>query len=144
MICRVLVAAVVFAQTAVAAYGCSRLPGTATAVQLHAAGISAGVEQADAAMLHDGLADEERKRTGHDDMAPMLPSLCVGHCQFGNQSADHVPSPAVFPTLLTTLYALPSLQDASELAWTRVASSTHGPPLAADPPHSILHCCLRD
>jgi hypothetical protein len=136
LICRVLIAAVVFAQMAVAAYGCSRLPGTATAVQLHAATIAdAGIQPA---------SDSQSRMTHHEGMAPMMPNLCAGHCQFGNQSADHTAAPAVSPGLLNSWYTIEPLHRASELDHMRGVVPTQGSPPGADPPHAILHCCLRD
>ena len=144
LICRMLVAAVVFAHTAVASYGCSRLPGTPTAVQLHAAMV-AGAVQSDAATQHDApTSSDANGAMEHDAMSHMVPGLCVGHCQLGNQSADHAPAPSVSPALLTTLYVLAPADRGSEPQIGLMRRPTQGSPPPADPPHTILHCCLRD
>jgi hypothetical protein len=141
LICQVLIAAVVFAQTAVAAYGCSRLPGTSTAVQLHAAMLSMGGQPA---AQHPGTPIDHGAMDDSGGMMPMVAGLCAGHCQFGNQSADHQPAPAPSPALFAVLYALDPMDRHPDGVAGWPAKPAQGSPPAADPPHAILHCCLRD
>ena len=52
----------------------------------------------------NGLLDRDQI----DDSAA---NLCVEHCRFGQQSADHASAPTVPAALLTTLYTLPVLPE---------------------------------
>lgn len=133
-IARLLVGVLLFAQLAVAAYACPVvLNGSANGPD-HAAVMGMGGVTA---MQSGGM---ETKLGGMD---PVLPNLCVGHCQFGQQNADGTSSPTVpVPVaLLTSLYTLPSLEQSAGLA--RPIATASGPPSLADPPHAILHCCFR-
>ncbi len=40
------------------------------------------------------------------EVDPQAANLCAEHCKQGQQSADHTPSPAVAPALLTALYSV--------------------------------------
>jgi hypothetical protein len=112
---RLLIGVLVFAQMTIAAYACPSLTNVVTVNTVAVA-----------------MPDCEQVDT---DAA----QLCLEHCRFGQQSADHSPSPAPLPALLTPLYSLPAAPDAA--AGLPLAP---GAPLAAvDPPHAILHCCLR-
>jgi hypothetical protein len=93
-----------------------------------------------AAMADPGTAAPAA--TSGDGMDSMLPNLCVAHCQYGQQNVDTIPQPSVAVALLTTLYALPPLGEGTAHAGPLAAPMRLHP--AADPPHAILHCCLRD
>ena len=143
LICRVLIGVLLSAQFAVAAYACPGLADTITAEVASApsAGsaahdVPAGVAQMAAASM-DGAA-------GHEPIDPASPHLCMGHCRFGQQSADHTPAPAVPTALLIAMYSLPTADTAAVSVLPTASSQRGGPPGAGDPPHAILHCCFRD
>jgi hypothetical protein len=131
-----LIAAVAFSQIAVAAYACERLPGMPTAMQQAAGGFATNSTSARS-------PSPSGVHAGHEPMGAAAPGLCIGHCQFGNQSADHAsvsPVPAALPN---ALYALSPTDPAGGPHRSRPPAATQGSP-PADPPHAILHCCLRD
>jgi len=129
-ICRLLIGILVSTQLAIAAFACSGKPGVGM-VEPPAATV--------VAMASDSVAPAATKGDGMDST---LPNLCVAHCQYGQQSVDTIAQPSVAVALLTTLYTLPPFGEATTLAGP-LAASTHLH-AAADPPHAILHCCLRD
>lgn len=144
LICRVLIGVLLSTQFAIASYAC---PASGTPDAEHQASSStasmASLELVDTTGPHSGMdaADTSSGQT-HPGMAPTLPNLCLSHCQFGQQTAEHTPAPVVAPALLTALYTLPSLDRAA--ASPRLISRADRPAVVADPPHAILHCCLRD
>lgn len=141
LICRVLIGVFVSAQFAIAAYACPALSESVTA----GAPESASLHSAAATDAHGPMAGAKMEGNhGHDAMDPELPHLCMGHCQFGQQSADHASPPVVSPALLTALYTLPPAEAAAASHVPRAISLRGGPPGAGDPPHTILHCCFRD
>lgn len=144
LICRVLIGVLVSTQFAIAAYAC---PGFGQAGPEHAAmSGSPGSAAAELVSMIDSAGDAAAGAPGqpqHSALDPMLPNLCMAHCQYGQQSAEHTPAPALAPVLLTALYTLPAL-DRTTAAGGRAAAPAGGPPVAVDPPHAILHCCLRD
>jgi len=126
-VCRLLLGALLFMQGAVAAYACpalsSALDQLPTANQL-------------AAMPTD--CEQIGQMTAMDVVTP---NLCLAHCQPSQQSNDHPQAPTVQPVvigLVVVAFPKPKLQASSE----RVAALEHVP-VAASPPHSILHCCFR-
>lgn len=123
-ICRLLMGVLLYTQMAIAAYAC---PGL-SAVKLPE-------DQAAASVTPDGGA------IGPVQTDASAPNLCIEHCRYGQQSADHTPAPAAPAALLSSLYALPALPETS--VRTRLASGLEGPLAAASPPHAILHCCFR-
>jgi hypothetical protein len=146
LICRVLIGVFVSAQFAIAAYACPGLSGSvaARAAEPSVSSAAAG-EQAGAMDAHGSMAGLKMDgNDGHAVIDPSLPHLCMGHCQFGNQSADHAPAPVVSPALLTAMYTLPPADEAAASPVPPARSLRGGPPGAGDPPHSILHCCFRD
>lgn len=144
LICRVLIGVFVSAQFAIAAYAC---PGVSESITTEAAvsGTVVAAEKGTGSMdAHTSMAGPNMDGSdGHAGLDPMLPNLCSGHCQFGQQAADHTPAPAVSPALLSALYTLPAA-DGSSAYGARRARYRESPPGAGDPPHSILHCCFRD
>jgi hypothetical protein len=146
-ICRLLIGVLVSTQMAIAAYACSGMPrmarleqdrpvGAAVAMADHGRVGAMASDAGSAAIQGDGMG------TGYGGMDPTLPNLCVAHCQYGQQSADHASAPAVPTALLTGLYTLPSLGESSEHAGPLIGPQ--GSLTAAAPSHAILHCCLRD
>lgn len=132
LIARLLVGVLLFAQLAVAAYACPVMLNGSADGRDHAAVMGMGGVTA---MRSGGM---EAHLGGTD---PELPNLCLGHCQFGQQNIDSTSSAPIPVALLTSLYALPSLEQSAGLA--RPIATASGPPSMADPPHAILHCCFR-
>jgi hypothetical protein len=120
-VARLLLAALLFAQGAISVYAC---PGSTDSVAPPPA----------AAEAMPGC-DE---MTGLD---PIVPNLCLAHCQSGDQTFDHssqhIAAPALLPALVVSL-----LDPATSQASSR-ASSSQQLAAARPPPHSILHCCFR-
>lgn len=131
-IARLLVGVLLFAQLAVAGYACPVMLNGST----HGMAPSAVMGMGDVAEMQSG--GMETKLGGMD---PDRPNLCLGHCQYGQQNADSTSSPSLPAAVLTSLYALPSLEQSAGLA--RPIATASGPPSLADPPHAILHCCFR-
>lgn len=145
LICQVLIGVFLSTQFALAAYPC---PGFGDSVGPEA-GASASMRAAEAstAMIDDHAAMDGLDAGGHDGHAgfdPQSPNLCTAHCQIGQQATDHTPAPVVSPALLIALYTLPLEDRASASDPSRSSALRTGPPRAGDPPHTILHCCLRD
>ncbi len=120
---RLLIGVIVYAQLALAAYACntgiSPLAGSTTG---HAAG------QVNAA-VHPQQLDVDQ------------PSLCVSHCRFDQQNADPKPLPLPAVALVAGYFTLEPLTPDGE-RYAPVLTAGALPPLA-DPPHAVLHCCLR-
>jgi hypothetical protein len=120
LVARVLLAALVLTQGAVSAYAC---PGSTDPVAPPAA-----------AQAMPGC-DE---MTGLD---PVVPNLCLAHCQSGDQTFDRsaqlIAAPALLPALVVSLF-----DPATSQALGGASSSQRLTP-ARPPPHSILHCCFR-
>jgi hypothetical protein len=114
-VARLLIGVLVFAQMAIAAYACPSVSNTVTANTV--------VAMPDC-----------------DEVDTDAAQLCVEHCRFGQQSVDHSPSPAPLPALMTPLYSLPPAADAAARDMAPTADAPLG---AVDPPHTLLHCCLR-
>lgn len=146
LICRVLIGVFVSAQFAVAAYACPGIAESMAAGTAESCNVFSATTEEPAATM-DAHAPMVALQTDGDGgraaMDPTLPHLCVGHCQFGKQSADHTPAPVVAPALLTAMYTLPAAEAEAARA-PRAGSPGRGAPRAGDPPHAILHCCLRD
>jgi len=132
-ICCLLIGMLVSTQLAIAAYACSGMPRMLMLEQNRSVGAAIAMAQLDLA------AANQDNGCGRLDTA--LPNLCVAHCQYGQQSADHSPAPTVPAVLLTSLYTLAPLGESSER--TGPATGPNGAPAVADPPHAVLHCCLR-
>jgi len=129
---RFLVGVLLFAQLAVAAYACQVIPNGSASGPDHLAVMSMGdapAVQTSGMKTNLGGTDSEFK------------NLCLGHCQFGQQNAGGTSTPTVPVALLTSLYALPSVEESAGHARPIAAASEPPPP--ADPPHAILHCCFR-
>jgi len=114
-LCSGLVALLLFAQWAVAAYACPTLSSSGGASARQAQPMSGACE----------------------DIA--APNLCAEHCKAGQQS-DHTMQVSVPAAVLRALYALvPSLAAGPTGAPGEVPERYAVGAL----PHSILHCCLR-
>ena len=124
LICQAMVGVLLFAQLAIASHACAQT--SATAMQEMATPSNASQ-----------LAECDQMSAQLDQASP---NVCAEHCHTGQQSADHVASAAVSPALLTALYILPPAPQPAGPSGNRAASLSA---LAASPPHTILHCCLR-
>ncbi|WP_431273208.1 hypothetical protein ACQ858_13350 [Variovorax ureilyticus] len=138
MVGSALIGTLLFAQMAIAAYACPGLvAGSATELQM----ISSTVPASNAALLQ---SDQQATPCADMDMAGAMDSssanLCAEHCRH-NQQSDHVPTLTVPVVLLTTLFITPYATDVATPP--RPAATVLGALASVDPPHAILHCCLR-
>jgi hypothetical protein len=136
---RALIGVLLFAQMAIAAYACpGLLPGASTEMQM-LSGNSAALDVSDTAMsMAAGEAISPcADMAGATDSSP---NLCAEHCRYGQQS-DHAPTLTVPVVLLTTLYITPYSADVAMRP--RPAATVSSALASVDPPHAILHCCLR-
>ncbi len=122
-LCRMLIAAIMFAQMAVSAYACPRLLTLSVEVATFAPAASMAMDCDPMAVLD-----------------PAAPSLCSAHCHNHEQSADHADSPVLPPGLFATLYWIAAQTPVEPVSDTPIASVLHA---ALPPPHAILHCCFR-
>ncbi|MBN8507070.1 MAG: hypothetical protein J0L57_00505 [Burkholderiales bacterium] len=135
-IARLLVGVLLFAQFAVAAYACGGAAGSAMS---GAAGAGAGAG-AEMMMAGTALAEPASENAGHGAMDPAQPNLCAAHCQSSQQNAGAKPLPDLPAAVPVSLYPLaPVMSGRSQ----RADAATDDPPSMADPPHAVLHCCLR-
>lgn len=146
LVCCVLIGVLVSAQVAVAAYACPELGQSIASAAAMRAGITSEAAEHVAAGMEDQVP---LTRPGLDSnpcgngLDPVLPNLCLAHCQLGQQSADHQPAPVAGPALLNPLYTIPAWNWAP-VDGARRAVSLGSPANAGAPPLAILHCCLRD
>jgi hypothetical protein len=68
-----------------------------------------------------------------------LASLCSDHHEQGQQSADRSPIPVPVGSFGGSWLRLTPVDDARPV----LTSAAERWPIPAQPPHSILHCCLR-
>ena len=127
LISRLLLATLLFAQGAVAAYACPALTGTihapVTATQMAAMPAECGQ------MGQMGAMDLD------------TPNLCLAHCQIGQQINDHPGTPALPPFVASALVVwLPRLEALTSPGRTLASERVTA---AGSPPHTILHCCFR-
>ncbi len=113
-LCRFLAMALLLAQMAVSAFACTGAQAMTT------------VAMPDCA----GMATDSSSRS----------ALCAAHCQQEQQN-DQAQVPALPTVVLARLYTLPEQAEPGLTA--RRVGAPRGPFAAADPPHAILHCCLR-
>lgn len=137
LICRVLIGMLLFTQFAVSAYAC---PASAAA-QSQSGAMVQGAPTDRGHVTDASIGSRSDAEAEQGFMDPTLPNLCLEHCRYGEQKADQPPAPTISPALLRVLYALP---EPGGVVRTRVGSPASVPAAPADPPHAILHCCLRD
>lgn len=142
---RLLVGVLVSTQVAIASYACPGMramapahdqPDRTVAAMSDQGGTGRMGSEAAAALRSDGMGTE------YGGMDPMVPNLCVAHCQFGQQNTDSTSAQPLPVALLSSLYTLSPLDERVESA--RPPPGASGPPPAAGPPHAILHCCWRN
>ena len=132
-ICRALIGVVMLTQMAIAAYACPGLAGAGTMAMT-----MASVTASDADVADSSPAMDCEGMTG--PMDPDFANLCAEHCHHGQQS-DQTSMLTVPAVLLTALYdttPAPVLGDSPG----HVVEAASGR-VAAAPPHTLLHCCLR-
>ncbi len=126
IVSRLLLAALLFAQGAIATYAC---PAWASKL----APPAAATASAPIPDCHSG-----------DKVAAMdvdTPNLCLAHCQTGLQINDQSDAPNVLPIVASILTVV--LPDPAASASAGRAFATESIFAAASPPHAILHCCFR-
>ena len=136
------------AQMTVAAYAC---PGLSSAI---AAGapmgqmqpmtqrLAAAAPQGEVSSEPDAVATAAPMPNCSDMAGAMDPdaaNLCAEHCKYGQQS-DHASTLTVPAVILNALYTTPVVPPAP---LPRSAAALTGAPVAASPPHAILHCVFR-
>lgn len=145
IVCRALIGVMLFAQLAVAAYACPDLaslarPAEASSSLAAAArdgAASPGAAMADMAI--GGLIANCDQMPGSLDEAS--PNLCAEHCRYGQQS-DQTATPTVPVVVLSSLYTVPAVPEASPPA--RPSAALDSARAAAATPLAILHCRFRD
>ena len=146
VVCRALIGVMLFAQFAVAAYACAEFESSARPAQP----VSSVTAQADVAAFGEsgsvaatasvvgGLMDCDQMFGSLD---PASPNLCAEHCRHGQQS-DQTATPALPVVVLSSLYTVPAVPQASPPARSSAASDSAR--AAAATPLAILHCRFRD
>ncbi|WP_185878965.1 hypothetical protein [Variovorax sp. MHTC-1] len=138
-ICRLLIGVLMLTQLAIAAHACAGLSRMDMPARDRNA--DAAVTMAGSGMVGMSTPDLGAAADQGDGMDPKLSNLCVAHCQYGPQSADHAQALAMPAVLATYLYTLPPLGEVAVNAG--LPPGPGRPPAAAEPPHAILHCCWR-
>ena len=141
LICRVLIGVLLSAQFAVAAYACPEFSSAQ-----HNADVLALSGPTDGSAGHESQASASPVgvEKDHGRMDPTLPNLCGEHCRSGEQKAEQPVAPTVPAAVLSALYTLPDPESVPALRVGFARSAAAAPAAPADPPHAILHCCLRD
>ena len=75
-------------------------------------------------------------------MDPGSANLCAEHCKYGQQS-DHAHTLIVPAAIFYALYSTPVVCLASLSGCADALTVAAGAPVAASPPHTILHCVFR-
>lgn len=118
---RFLIASLLFAQLAVAAYACPQDV----------------VDSASQAMAEMADMQDCAQMSQHDKAAP---GLCAEHCHPAQQLTPHADAPSV-PMALAVGFFVPL--PASESVVPPMARYADVLALASSPPHTVLHCCFR-
>ena len=138
-ICRALIGVVLLAQMAIAAYACpgvARSGAMAMQMQMQMQMSPGTAPNADVADASPAMDCEGMTRPMDSDFA----NLCTEHCHHGQQS-DQASTLTVPAVLLTALYATsPAPVPGASPGHAVEAASDR---VAAAPPHTLLHCCLR-
>lgn len=134
-ICRALIGVVMLTQMAIAAYAC---PGVARSAAMQMQMQMASVTASDAGAADASPAMDCEGMTG--PMDPDFSNLCAEHCHHGQQS-DQASTLTVPAVLLTALYDTSPAPVPGALPGAAVEAASRR--VAAAPPHTLLHCCLR-
>jgi hypothetical protein len=119
---RFLIACLLFAQMAVAAYACPQ--------EL--------IDSLSPAMAEMADMQDCPQMSQHDKA---VPSLCAEHCHPAQQLTPHANAPSV-PMALPVGFFVPLPVSESSLALP-LARYADVLTLASSPPHTVLHCCFR-
>jgi hypothetical protein len=122
---KALIAAILFAQTAISAYACPSL-------------LDRDVKKVTREVVAVSMLADCDQMSGALD--PAAPNLCWAHCHNHEQSADHADVPMLLPALFVALYWLAAPAMAEPRTRPPETSVLHA---ALPPPHAILHCCFR-
>lgn len=145
---RCLAGLLFLAQMTIAAYAC---PGLSSAIAAGApmgqmqpmAQTSAAAAPQVEASSDPGAAAMAAQMPDCSDMVgamdPDAANLCAEHCKYSQQS-DHASTLTVPAVILHALYATPVIPPTP---LPRSAAVFTGAPVAASPPHAILHCVFR-
>jgi len=139
-----LVAIFLFAQIATAAHACvslARSTGSMPAAQDLTAQSAPPRSTAPVAASMDDVGRSHCRVALCDVADSSLGPMCDAHCQSDQQRVDISATVAVPAALLSSIYPLP-VPDSTPVQ-RGLALALTGPPDAADPPHTILHCCFR-
>ncbi len=132
---RLLVGLLVYAQLALAGYACVDPSPLARNEAMPANAMpfaSEAIRSAAATDNHMGMTRDEFAQAG----------TCAAHCQSGQQNVDVKPTPGPALALLAGYFTLEPAT--SGLSVVRPVNPAAAPPPPADPPHAILHCCMRN
>ena len=145
-VCRLMLCVLLFGQLAIAAYACPALSGAPQSLPTMAMNVSVATmpDEVGASMAAPpdmSATSDVAAMASCDQIDDSAANLCVEHCRFGQQSADHASAPTVPAALLTTLYTLPVQPEPFGNGWPSADSKFQR--VAASPPHAILHCCFR-
>ena len=145
---RCLASVLFLAQMTIAAYACPGLSSSITAgapmgqMQPMAQTSAAAAPQFEVSS-DPGSAAMAAQMPDCSDMAGGMPpdaaNLCAEHCKYGQQS-DHASTLTVPAVILNALYTSPVVLPTP---LPRSAAALTGKPVAASPPHAILHCVFR-
>ncbi|MEO8344178.1 MAG: hypothetical protein ABI607_00650 [Betaproteobacteria bacterium] len=124
---RALLAALLFAQGAIAAYACPALAGTMTPTLKPVSTVPMPPDCEHVVSM--AAADTD------------TPNLCQAHCQLGQQSNDHPAAPTVPPVVASILVIV--LPDPALMVSAGRPFTIENFTAAASVPHTILHCCFR-
>lgn len=134
-----LLAMLLFAQMAIAAYACPGL-SPERVMKLQVTSHAASNDLTSNALMASAGAHGTNCEDMAGEMDLSAPNLCAEHCRFGQQS-DQTPPLALPAILLNVRYVLPSLSGAA--LPPRPHAAEISALAAAAPPHAILHCCFR-
>jgi len=127
---RLLVGLLVYAQMALAGYVCVEPSHLARNGTMPASVTPFAPGATSAAAAFDSRMD-----------APQA-GMCAAHCQSARQNLDVKPFAGPALALLAGYFTLEPV--ISGLGVERPVSPATAPPPLADPPHAILHCCMRN
>jgi len=129
-----LIGVFLFGQLAVAAYACPGMSSTRIPEPM-----AIGSDQANDDRPASTAPDSDCGAMGVA-FDPAAPNLCAEHCKFGGQGdrTAYAGAPEAVPVVL---YPAPPTLAVAHLP--RSVASSRTVPVAASPPHAILHCVYR-
>jgi len=143
-ICAAAALLLLFAQLSIAAYACPALAAASAQANTDTTAnenwSSAGDEAAsdDLRVPANGIVACDQMAVQQDKASP---ELCAGHCHYGQQ-VDQVNVFSLTAFALISLYVVAPTTIEICPSMSAMAASMDVP-VAASPPHAILHCCFR-